>query len=356
MGERPLFSIGLATYNRKHALKQCLESVLTQSYQDFELIVGNDYPSEVLSSNVMGVDDPRIRFVNYPQNLGEFGNLKALLELANGRYFTWQFDDDLYAPNFLESVRSALAKFNHPPCVFTSYQVIRGNSLPDSVRCYFGSSQLTSGRQFLRLYLSSKIHTMGLTGVYDTEYLKQKGGLQHLSNSPFALYSEYLLLLQCGLLDRVVYVDAPLVYYRVHEGSWGATNTEVETYKYTARNLVQKGAEVLSNPVLRDDFNQNFLSILRFVFHEFVSKSSLRSGVSSRREAMEFLASLKTCLDQSKGADLSQVEFPGSWRAVRWFMTPFLVSKFKVGAPRPVVNLAYKAHSMFRRDRFFRFK
>ncbi len=356
MDDRPLFSIGLATYNRKDALRRCIESILAQTFGDFDLIVGNDYPLEALSPKVLGIEDPRIRFVNYPQNLGEFGNLKALLGMAKGRYFTWQFDDDLYAPNFLESVSSALRKFSHPPCVFTSYQMIRGNSTPHPLKPYFGSSRSINGREFLRLYLSGKIPAMGLAGVYDSEYLKKSGGFEHISNSPFALYSEYLLLLHVGLLDKVAYIGAPLVYYRAHEGSWGTTNTEVETYKYTGRNLVQKSTEILSNPALREDFNHNLRSILRFVFHEFVSKSAMRPGFSCIRQAIAFLQSLEASLKSIQGADLTPLEFPGFWRSMGWSAGPLLVGKFKVAAPRPIVMLAYNAHAMLRSQRFFTFK
>jgi hypothetical protein len=309
----------------------------------------------VLSPEVLGIEDPRIRFVNYPQNLGEFGNLKALLGMANGRYFTWQFDDDLYAPNFLESVYSALGKFSHPPCVFTSYQIIRGNSLPHALKPYFGSSQLISGREFLRLYLSGKIHAMGLAGVYDAEYLKLRGGFEHLSNSPFALYSEYLLLLHSGLLEKLVYINAPLVYYRVHEGSWGTTNTELETYRHTGVNLVRKSVELLSLPSLRQDFRQNVFAVLRLVFYEFVEKASQRPGISSVQEAKRFWSLLGSCFESLRPNQLYPDGLLGVGKAVLWFPVPFLVSKFKATAPSSLVRLAFKLLSVFQRRRFFRF-
>lgn len=355
MAERPLFSIGLATYNRKDPLRRCVESILAQTYGDFELIIGNDYPLEALSPEVVGVQDPRIRFVNHPQNLGEFGNLKALLAMTNGRYFTWQFDDDLYAPNFLESVHSALVEFNHPPCVFTSYQVIRGNSFPPSLKPYLGSSHVISGRQFVRLYLSGKIDTMGLTGVYDSEYLKQRGGIEHLSNGPFALYSEYLLLLQSGLLEKVAYVDSPLVYYRVHEGSWGTTNTELETYRHTGVNLIRRSVEVLSMPPLRGDFQQNVSAILRLVFYEFVEKSSQRPGISSLQEAKRFWTLLGSCFESLRGNELYPDQLLRAGKASLWFPMPYLVGKFKMIAPSGLVRLAFKVLSVFQRRRFFRF-
>ena len=115
---KPFFSIGVTTYNRPEMLKQTLMSINAQSFSDFEVIVGNDYIQEPLSAELLGNMDSRIRFINHPQNLGEACNMNTLLNLSRGLYFTWQCDDDLYAPNFLDDVHSALVKYNSPLCVF----------------------------------------------------------------------------------------------------------------------------------------------------------------------------------------------------------------------------------------------
>ena len=127
---KPFFSIGVTTYNRPEMLKQTLMSISAQTFSDFEVIVGNDYVQDPLSAELLGIMDSRIRFINHPQNLGEASNMNTLLNLSRGRYFTWQCDDDLYAPNFLGEVHSTLLKFNCPTCVFTAYEFIYGTSFP----------------------------------------------------------------------------------------------------------------------------------------------------------------------------------------------------------------------------------
>ena len=153
----PFFSIGVTTYNRPELLKQTLVSIIAQTFTDFEVIVGNDYVQEPLSADLLNIRDPRIQFVNYAQNLGEARNMNTLLDLSRGRYFTWQCDDDLYAPNFLEEVHSALIKFNLPPCVFTSYEFIHGTSFPDLTKTLSGKGQIFSGRDFLGKYWSGDL-------------------------------------------------------------------------------------------------------------------------------------------------------------------------------------------------------
>jgi glycosyltransferase involved in cell wall biosynthesis len=327
----PFFSIGVTTYNRPELLKQTLASIITQTFVNFEIIVGNDYIQEPLSADLLGIRDPRIRFVNHPQNLGEALNMNTLLDLSQGRYFTWQCDDDLYAPNFLEEVHSALVKFNLPPCVFTSYEFIYGTSFPDAAKTLSGKGQLFSGRQFLRRYWSGKLKAMGCTGVYDKEYLKRVGGVECLTDTSTPLYSEHLLLVRAGLLQHVAHIDEPLVKYRIHEGAWGCTATDLSLYRQASRNLVRESITVFSDPELRDDFRQNIASVLKFVVSEYFGKTRARDGCLSRHESVPFFFSLKKQFNSLEGSALYRIALVSwGWTGVRLFW--WLATKFNVTA------------------------
>jgi hypothetical protein len=301
----PFFTIGVTTYNRTALLKQTLRSIVSQTFTDFEVIVGNDYVQEPLSSEILGISDKRIRFVNYSENLGEVGNNNALLGLGRGRYFTWQTDDDLFAPNFLEEVHSALENLNFPLCTFTSFGFIHGTSFPDPVKTSPGQRRSLSGREFLRMYWSGKIKALGCTGVYDREYLTRLGGVESLSDTTFALYSEHLLLIQAGLLDRVAYVDEPLVQFRIHEGSWGTTRKEPSLSKQAGENFVGQSLKVLSNPELRNDFQENIASVLLLVVRDVLNRLSKAQGrCASPFEVLPYLFSLEKHFHLLKGSVL----------------------------------------------------
>jgi len=102
-------------------LKENLASILGQTFSDYEVMVGNDFPAESISTKCLGMPDPRIRVVNHPKHVGELNNMNGLLEMSQGRYFTWLADDDMYAPRFLESGHAALVQHQFPPYVITSY-------------------------------------------------------------------------------------------------------------------------------------------------------------------------------------------------------------------------------------------
>jgi glycosyltransferase involved in cell wall biosynthesis len=348
----PFFSIGVTTYNRPKLLKQTLVSIITQTFVNFEVIVGNDYIEEPLSADLLGITDPRIRFVNHPQNLGEALNMNTLLELSQGRYFTWQCDDDLYAPNFLEEVHSALVNFNLPPCVFTSYEFIYGTSFPDAAKTISGKRQLFSGREFLRMYWSGELKAMGCTGVYEKEYLKRIGGVECLTDTSTPLYSEHLLLVRSGLLQHVAHIDGPLVKYRIHEGAWGCTATDLRLYGQASQNLVRESITVFSDRKLRDDFRQNIASVLKFVVFEYFSKTRARDGWLSRHESVPFFFSLKKQFNSLKGSELYRIAIVSwGWTGLR--LAWWLATKFDLKAViSPIFfKLASELRSFFGRHR-----
>lgn len=103
-------SIVLPTYNGEKYIKESIDSVLNQTYQDWELIIVND------SSNDSTLDiikeysskDSRIKIINNKNNLKLPASLNVGFEQAVGEYLTWTSDDNLYKPNAIEYMVSYL--------------------------------------------------------------------------------------------------------------------------------------------------------------------------------------------------------------------------------------------------------
>lgn len=302
--ERPLFSIGVPTYNRKNLLKQTLSAILGQTFSDFEIVVGNDFTDETLSLEMLGIDDPRVKIINHKQNMGELENMNCLLGMARGKYFTWQFDDDPCAPTFLNSVHSALTKFGFPSSVFTSYCGIYGTDVHTFKKNNSVQPVLFSGRDFLRAYLSGSLKTMGCCGCYDLEYLKSIGGVRRLTSGPVALHSEYLLVIQTGLLPNVAYVNSPLVSTRMHESSWTCSNDAAELFKQAGVGLVRESITVLSNDTLKDDFYSNMAPVLRSVVSSVVVKDLTGNGRYDKKKIREYVSKLEDEFLPLKGTPL----------------------------------------------------
>ena len=344
---KPLFSIGVTTYNRKDLLKQTLLSLLEQTFTDFEVIIGNDFPDETLSSEILGIEDPRIRFINHKRNIGELENMNSLLSMAHGRYFTWQSDDDPCAPTLLSEVYSALIKFDFPPCVFTSYLLIYGTSFYKYKKNYNGQVQLFSGRDFLRAYLSGRLKAMGCCGFYNTDYLNSIGGAKRLTNGLMALHSEYLLPIRAGLLSKVIYINAPLVSYRIHENSWTCSNKEMELFKQAGINLIRESIMIFLRTELKDDFQKNLSSLLKSVLCSVVVKIILRNKQLDKQEIRGYISLIEEEFNPLKGSGLYKMAVSSLETALKnmpWYISK---AKIKMLVPPRCLKFAHMARSFF---------
>jgi len=104
MSDDPKVSIGLPVFNGEAFLSSAINSILAQTFQDFEVIIcdnaSTDRTMEI--SKEFEARDSRIRYVRNDQNLGAAENFNRTFVLAKGIYFKWCAHDDVCAPGYLE--------------------------------------------------------------------------------------------------------------------------------------------------------------------------------------------------------------------------------------------------------------
>lgn len=100
-GSGPRVSICIPTYRGATTIGRTIESVLAQSFTDFELLVVDDHSPDDTAAIVARYADPRLRYHRQPRNLGPRGNWNRCLDLARGRYFKLLPHDDLLHPDCL---------------------------------------------------------------------------------------------------------------------------------------------------------------------------------------------------------------------------------------------------------------
>lgn len=232
MNHSPKISIGITTYNRPEFLREAVASVLQQSFQDFELIISNDYlPAPVTWDSLCMESDVRIRIVNQPVNLGEVKNMNFLLKEARGDWFVWLADDDLLHPEFLSLANRAISD---------SRRLDLAGFFPNFVSAASPSGLFPAGlkgaecefydvSRFLQDYSSRKITLVGTYGLLRTDLLLQIGGVIRLGNS-FGPYSDNLVPMMLVGQGSLAWLDEPLVFLRTHPESLSCKSTDLSAF------------------------------------------------------------------------------------------------------------------------------
>jgi len=103
-------SVILPTYNRAHLVGRAIQSVLNQTYRDFELIVVDDGSADETEEVVKGFNDPRIRYIRHEINKGSAAARNTGIRAARGEYLAFQDSDDEWLPKKLDLQMNIFSK------------------------------------------------------------------------------------------------------------------------------------------------------------------------------------------------------------------------------------------------------
>lgn len=124
----PKVSVCIPTYNRSNYLQYSLNSVLNQSYQDFELIICDDASTDNTPEIVSQFNDHRIKYLRHPQNIGRSKNMRSGFAQSQGEYFMKFDDDDAITKEFLSKTIAILDNNKNVDFVCTNHWIIDANN------------------------------------------------------------------------------------------------------------------------------------------------------------------------------------------------------------------------------------
>ena len=119
-----LVTIGIPTYNSEKYIRNCLESILRQTYPNFEIIVSDNGSTDNTEEIVLSFKDPRIKFHRNERNLFCYGNYNVIIGLAKGKFLAIYHSDDVYEPDIVEEQINFLQTHKNVMVVFTEAHLI----------------------------------------------------------------------------------------------------------------------------------------------------------------------------------------------------------------------------------------
>lgn len=135
MPSSPTLSIGMPVYNAQAFLAKALDSILNQTFTDFELLLSDNASTDTTESicREYAMRDSRIRYFRNPKNMGAGWNFQRVYSMANGRYYKQAAHDDFCEPTFFENCIRALEQDPGLTVAYTKTRIVglQGEFLED---------------------------------------------------------------------------------------------------------------------------------------------------------------------------------------------------------------------------------
>jgi GalNAc5-diNAcBac-PP-undecaprenol beta-1,3-glucosyltransferase len=149
---KPLITVLLTTYNRCDLLARSVESVLSGTYENVELIILDDASPDRTQEYVQQIKDPRVQYVRMPQNGGVLRARNRGFDMARGEIVTILDDDDELEPDALETIAN---EFEQPDR--KDVDILWFNCLDVETKQVSGSMPMADGVLPFELYLGGRI-------------------------------------------------------------------------------------------------------------------------------------------------------------------------------------------------------
>ncbi len=218
MIKSPLVSVCVPTYNYGRFLSDCIESVLTQTLSDWELIICDDCSTDNTAeiSRDFLVADSRIRYLRNERRLGMNGNMKRAAEHGRGKYLKMLCSDDWLAPDCLK-VLSELLEKNPQAVIATSAETLSDEKgQPIQIQFLFGEPvSIIDGAEMLDRM--SKGHGFG----GNSSFLIRRSAYKDVDGYDDGLLyaADYDLAARLCRSGSYLHVDLPLFYGRIQPQS-----------------------------------------------------------------------------------------------------------------------------------------
>jgi len=196
----PTVSIITPTYNRSKQLSEAIQSALSQSYGDFEMIIVDDCSTDDTEALVVKYNDPRIKYIKLGKNSG--GSLiprQTGLEISEGKYIAILDDDDFWA-NENKLLLQVKYLDEHGDCVLVGTNSVSVNGDGEIIR-YHNYPQDDNSIRGTILGMNCFFHS---SVMYRKEVIKTIGGYKAIKNRYYSNFcNDYDLWLRMGLVGKL---------------------------------------------------------------------------------------------------------------------------------------------------------
>jgi glycosyltransferase involved in cell wall biosynthesis len=269
--KEPYISVLMCVYNGETYLNEAIDSILNQSYSNFEFVIINDGSTDKTEEIILSYKDKRIKYYKNEKNLKLIASLNKGLEICSGKYIVRMDADDIALPHRIETQMDFLK--NHPDAGAVG-SFVETIGLNENYVIKFKTSP-----EKIKFELFFRNHLFHPTVTINSHILKQN----NLKYKNYLHAEDYKLWIDLSRKSNLYIIPEILLYYRLHGENISITNTGFQ--------------EEISKRIRKDQFDE--LNIELNNTEERLYNSWLTGKVKFNSDELEIILKLFDSIVQS---------------------------------------------------------
>ncbi|MBO6186449.1 MAG: glycosyltransferase [Chryseobacterium sp.] len=277
--KKPFISVLMPIYNGEKYLKESIDSILGQTYENFELLFINDASTDASENIILSYHDSRIVYVKNEQNLGLIKTLNKGLDLAKGEFIARMDQDDIALPTRFQK---QIDIFHKNPEIgvcgtwFTSF----GESIQEKTLHHPVDSE------------AIKISLLGRSSLGHPTVMLRKAAIENLRyDENYQSAEDYEFWVSLSRVTRLYNIPESLLRYRVHHTNISVVENSLQSQ--TAKKIIGDQLNYLG--LENSDTNIKFcetlfggLQVFRFATAEFVKLITFTNQLEAANKNKKF--------------------------------------------------------------------
>ena len=236
LNKKPKVSVCIPNYNNGQFIGEAIQSVLNQSYGDFELIIVDNCSTDNSVTEINRFSDPRIKIYKNDKNIGFLKNWNKCISLVNGEYVSLLHSDDKYEPDMIKREVEIFDSNPNVGLVFSPVKQIdsKGDCIGYS-KSPFNSTRVIKGDDFFKeLIMENHVPTPSV--MVRKECYDILGSFDEYVGPP----CDWEMWLRVSLYYDVAFISEPLAHYRIHSGCGTFEVCSDLSWNISQYNLLEK--------------------------------------------------------------------------------------------------------------------
>ena len=250
----PKISVIIPSYNHAKYIKQCIDSVLAQTFRDLEIIVIDDHSTDCSAEILRQIKDDRLHVTISPVNHGQYYSINQALESAQGKYIAILNSDDYWHPEKLEKQARFLDEHEKIGAVFSRVNVVNEDAQLCNNYDIFDRSPNKSRFEWLQGFFFRQNYLCHPSVLIRAECHRTLGGYREsfFSIADIEFWTRLCFRYEIHILDE------KLTYFRVRDGEANGSG----------RNLPNLNRSFFEQPYIMEHFAKEIkdLELLRAIF------------------------------------------------------------------------------------------